>query len=157
MSLTIQLDGLDPAASPYARFSWTKAAVQWADEVGPVVREALKHEAPVAKTSLDGRKGGRLRDSIRYEREVAGGGLSAVFTANVPYARYVLDGTGPHVIAARAARALQFEFEGAVMYRARVNHPGTKPNNFPERAIGPLTVMLRDTFAEAVRVSAEGL
>ena len=158
MSLTIEFDGIDPAASPFARFSGTGAAVEWADEAGPMVRAAQKHGAPVAKTSLDGRKGGRLRDSIRYERETAAASMTMIFTANVPYAKYVLEGTGPHVIEASAARALQFELDGAVTYRRSVNHPGTKANDFPERAVGGLAaVKLREWFADAVRASAEGL
>ena len=65
MSLTIEFDGIDPAASPFARFSWTRAAVQWADEAGAVGRAPLKHQAPVAETALGGGQGGGGRDSTR--------------------------------------------------------------------------------------------
>lgn len=158
MPVTLEFTGDDPADSPFARFSWARAAVAWADEAGPLVREALKREAPVAKPSPDGRKGGRLRDSIRYERETAAGSVTAVFTANVPYARYVLEGTGPHVITASAARALRFYPAGGdtAVFRRSVNHPGTKPDPFPERAVMPLEPLLRERFTAAVRASAEG-
>jgi Bacteriophage HK97-gp10, putative tail-component len=157
VSLTVELSGDSIADSPFARFSWTKAAVEWADEAGPMVRAALKAEAPVGKTDLSGRKGGRLRDSIRYERETAVGSVTMVFTANVPYAGFVIEGTGPHVITASAARALQFEFQGAVTYRRSVQHPGTKANDFPERALGGVaTEKLKEWFADAVQASAEG-
>lgn len=157
MSITIELAGDSLADSPFARFSWTKAAVEWADEAGPMVRAALKAEAPVGKDGLDGRKGGRLRDSVRYERETSVGSVTMIFTASTPYAGYVIEGTGPHVIAASAARALQFELDGAVTYRRRVNHPGTKPNDFPVRALGGVaTEKLREWFSDAVQASAEG-
>lgn len=158
MSLTIELAGDNPADSPFARFSFTKAAVEWADEAGPMVREALKAEAPVAKTSLDGRKGGRLRDSIRYERETGPGSVTMVFTANVPYAGYVIGGTGPHVISASAARFLRYEgTAGQVLFSRSVQHPGTKANDFPERALaGVAAEKLQEWFADAVKASAEG-
>jgi Bacteriophage HK97-gp10, putative tail-component len=157
VSLTIELSGDSIADNPFARFNWTAAAGEWADEAGPMVRAALKQEAPVAPTSFSGRKGGRLRDSIRYERETAVGSVTMLFTANTPYAGFVIEGTGPHVIAASAARALQFEMDGAVTYARRVNHPGTKANDFPERALGGLaTEKLKEWFADAMRESAEG-
>jgi Bacteriophage HK97-gp10, putative tail-component len=157
VSLTIEFDGGNAEDSPFARFSFLRAATAWADEVGPVVLDALKAEAPVAPDNpLSGAKGGRLKGSIRYEREVSEGSVSAVFTANTPYAGYVLEGTGPHVIAASAARSLQFMLDGAVTYRRRVNHPGTKANPFNERAVIPLTPELRASFAEAMQESAEG-
>lgn len=160
MSLTIELSGDSIADNPFARFSWTKAAVEWADEAGPMVRAALKAEAPVGKTDLSGRKGGRLRDSIRYERETTPGSVTMVFTANTPYAGFVIEGTGPHLIPLEPkapGTALQFEFQGAVTYRRQVRHPGTKPNDFPERALGGVaTEKLKEWFADAVRESAEG-
>jgi hypothetical protein len=157
VSITIELDGDSIADSPFARFSWTVAANEWADEAGPMVRAALKAEAPVGKTDLSGRKGGRLRDSIRYERETAAGSVTMTFTANTPYAGYVIEGTGPHAITASAARALQFSLDGAVTYRRSVNHPGTKANDFPERAIGGFaTEKLKEWFADTMRESAEG-
>jgi len=157
VSLTIEFSGGDPADSPFARFSFMRGAVAWADEIGPVVREALKAEAPVSKDTMDGRTGGRLRDSIRYERETAAGTVSAVFTANTPYAGYVLSGTLPHAISAVAARYLRYELpEGHYVFRRRVWHPGTQPDPFNVRAVTPLTVELRSSFAEAMQASAEG-
>jgi Bacteriophage HK97-gp10, putative tail-component len=158
VSLTIEFSGDSIADSPFARFSWTRAAVEWADEAGPMALAALKAEAPVGKTDLSGRKGGRLRDSIRYERETAVGSVTMIFTANVPYAGYVIEGTGPHVISASAARFLRYEgSDGQFTYSRQVQHPGTKANPFPERALGGLAAeKLREWFADAVQASAEG-
>jgi hypothetical protein len=158
VSLTIELSGDSIANSPFARFSWTRAAVTWADEAGPLCLAALKAEAPVGRTTLDGRKGGRLRDSIRYERETAVGTVTMAFTGNTPYAGYVIDGTGPHTITASAARFLRYQgFDGQATYSRSVQHPGTKANPFPERALGGVaTEKLQEWFADAMRESAEG-
>lgn len=159
MTFTLEFDGDDFGDSPFARFSFMRAAVAWSDDTGPVVLQALKDEAPVAPDStISNTKGGRLKNSIRYERETSADSVSAVFTANVPYAGYVIGGTGPHVIAASAARFLRYEgSEGQAVFSRSVNHPGAKANPFNERAIIPMTVELRESFAEAMQASAEGL
>lgn len=46
---------------------------------------------------------------------------------------YVLphhDGARPHVIRARRAKALRFRWHGKIVFFARVNHPGNRPNRF---------------------------
>lgn len=151
----MQFDESASAGSPLARFSWTRAAVGWADDVGPLVRDALKEKAPVGK----GPRAGRLRDSIRYERatSMGQGTVTAVFTANVPYIGYVLDGTRPHLISAKAARALHWQGTDGDMFARHVNHPGTKANPFNERAVFPLTGVLRERFRAAIEAGMEGL
>jgi hypothetical protein len=133
--------------NPLRRFSWTKAAVAWSDEAGPIVREALKEKAPVGK----GPRAGRLRDAIRYQRETSGvAGVTLYFLSNTPYTPYVLHGTRAHPIAARAARSLHWVGPQGDVFRRRVNHPGTKPNPFPERAVLPLEALLRERFRAAI-------
>lgn len=46
------------------------------------------------------------------------------------YALYQAQGTRPHVITAKRARALRFVVAGRVVYARRVQHPGTRPNPF---------------------------
>lgn len=43
-------------------------------------------------------------------------------------------GTRPHEIRARNARALRFEVGGQTVLRTAVQHPGTKPDGYLERA-----------------------
>lgn len=71
-----------------------------------------------------------------------------------PYARFVNDGTRPHIIAARNAKALAFHVngfytsytsnagitrqaynKGDLIFRKVVHHPGTKPRHFMEAAL----------------------
>jgi hypothetical protein len=142
VSVNITVEGHGPDHP----FVWTAAAVKWADTVGPIARAALKVMAPVGK----GPRAGRLRTSIRYERRTtAGSGVTATFTAYTPYARYVIDGTKPHIIRPVAARYLHFQQNGRDRFvgprgssarSAYVMHPGTRANKFNERAfeaIGP--------------------
>jgi hypothetical protein len=55
----------------------------------------------------------------------------AEIVALAQYASYVEDGTKPHVIEARRTAMLRWVNQlGAVMFRMRVNHPGTAPRPF---------------------------
>lgn len=55
-------------------------------------------------------------------------------TAHAPYAVFVHQGTKPHVIRARNAKALRFgvpwPHPTRTIFRVSVNHPGTKPRPF---------------------------
>lgn len=145
MSMRITVSGLE--VNPFEAFKWTISAARWADEVGPLVRSALKVESPVAP----GPGSGRLRDSIRYERSTGAGEMALTFSTTVPYARYVLDGTPPHLIRPRAARALRFTQGGQTHFSQLVHHPGTRANKFPEKAIRPLLPLIQQRFAEIVQ------
>lgn len=81
----------------------------------------MKREVPVKK--------GTLRRSItsRVER----GGDRGVIGTNLNYARAVNDGSRPHIIRPKTAKALYWK--GALHPVRSVNHPGTKPNPFVER------------------------
>jgi len=79
---------------------------------------------------------GRLRASIKSKR-------SRFFTlrpkvtvySNVAYAGFVNDGTRPHIIRPRRAKALRFRVGGRIVYARVVNHPGTKARPFLDRAL----------------------
>lgn len=83
---------------------------------------------------------GRLRASIRVERRRTLL-LRTVWTigSDVFYAPYVNDGTAPHVIRPRNAQALRFRVGGRIVYARVVNHPGTRPNPFLDRALREVT------------------
>lgn len=102
-----------------------------------------KAEAPV--------KTGRLRDNIKpapfkMTSPFKGQGGITIDKAAVPYAGYVRWGTRPHVIRCRRpAYALHFYWNraGGWVFFDHVNHPGTKPNTFMERALNKLARDLR--------------
>jgi len=77
----------------------------------------------------------RLQQSIGSTYH--GGGKWSV-SALAPYAKYVHEGTRPHLIRVRPGkRTLKFFWVrvGAVVYPVSVRHPGTKSNPFLTRAM----------------------
>jgi hypothetical protein len=62
-------------------------------------------------------------------------GLQGVVTCDHPKVRLVLDGTRPHLIRPRRARALRFTVGGDVVFAKLVRHPGTRANDFMGRAL----------------------
>jgi hypothetical protein len=99
-----------------------------ADAVRDVILFALKDEAPV--------KTGELRDSLDAKQSTSyAGGIRLEFTADAPHTKYVIGGTKPHEILPRNAKALAFYgSDGELHFAKRVQHPGTQPNPFHERA-----------------------
>ena len=75
-------------------------------------------------------KTGTLRRSITGQAQSYQLG---VVGTNVPYARFVHDGTGPHVIVPTSKKALFWP--GAAHPVKRVNHPGSKANPFLRKAL----------------------
>lgn len=138
-------------SKPLRAFQWSAAATEWADEIGPVVRDAMKAAAPVAP----GPGSGRLRDSIRYERATTPGGITITWTANVPYARFVTSGTAPHLIRPRAARALHWQAAGGGRFARLVNHPGTQANPFAEHALERLLPDVQQRLQDIVETALE--
>lgn len=59
----------------------------------------------------------------------------AVVSFDVEYAQMVHDGTRPHIIRPRTAKALRFVIGGQVVYARVVHHPGTRARPFLDRAL----------------------
>lgn len=81
----------------------------------------MKREVPV--------KRGTLRRSITSRVEQ--GGDRGVVGTNLNYARAVNDGSKPHIIRPKTAKALFWK--GALHPVRSVNHPGNRPNDFVGR------------------------
>jgi hypothetical protein len=94
-----------------------------------VLLDALKAEAPA--------RSGRLRASIVTKAT----GPGAIGFFSVAYSALVVRGTRPHLILARTRRALFWAGAGHPV--RRVNHPGTRPNPFPQRAVAQAVPALR--------------
>lgn len=145
MTYRIEFDPGD--SSIFKRYSWIKASKAWADEMGPIVAAEIRAEAPVGT----GTGSGRLRDSITFRRASGFSSIAMEFGSNVPYAAYVEDGTAPHIIEPRNASRLRFTSRGGdLVFAARVNHPGTKPNPFARNAMERLSPLIAQSFKDNV-------
>lgn len=92
------------------------------------VAKAVRREAPV--------KTGKLRDSILVRRGATTSRLGWSVIADTDYSSAVERGTKPHEIVPRRASVLRFPSKaGGVVYAHKVNHPGTQPNPFMDRAL----------------------
>lgn len=76
-----------------------------------------------------------MGEGITLRVEGSGRGMQAVITSTHPASIYVLNGTRPHVIRPRRAKALRFTTGGRVVYAQIVKHPGTRANNFLAQAV----------------------
>lgn len=84
-------------------------------------------------------------------------GDSGVVKTNIEYARYVIYGTSAHEITVKNKKVLSDRNSGSTkkqnaIYGTRVMHPGTKPNNFPARAVRRLKGELPATARKYVKV-----
>ncbi len=77
----------------------------------------------------------RLIRSIRQERGAGFIDIVAGRPGSTYYVLYHHDGTGPHTIRPRRAKALRFVVAGRVVYAQKVRHPGTRPNPFLRNAL----------------------
>ncbi|MER7135405.1 hypothetical protein ABT358_02530 [Streptomyces sp. NPDC000341] len=78
---------------------------------------------------------GSMPRYIEARVEQAPRGLVGVVECTHPATKFVLEGTRPHVIRPRRASVLRFEVGGRVVFARKVNHPGTRANNFLGRAL----------------------
>ena len=79
---------------------------------------------------------GRLRASIRLERRsFLGFRTRWTIGSDVEYAPMVNDGTRPHLIRPKNAKALRFKMGGRTVFAKVVKHPGTRARPFLDRAL----------------------
>jgi len=97
----------------------------WADMIGPKLAERVSKEAP--------KETGVLKSSIHHQATV--NGLRIISSAR--YSLYVALGTRPHPIEPVHARVLHWvdKKTGQDVFAMHVDHPGTKPNPYPQRAL----------------------
>jgi hypothetical protein len=81
-------------------------------------------------TTLFKDQSGALRKSITGTSF----GLEGSVTADAGVAKFIENGTRPHVIEARGSGTLAFVANGSTVFARRVNHPGTAPRPFMEHA-----------------------
>ncbi|MDX3237209.1 hypothetical protein PV392_16325 [Streptomyces sp. ME03-5709C] len=95
------------------------------------LRQRTRRVASIAEREAPGSMG----DDVSWRIEAGPRGLQGVVTCSHPAVRFVLDGTRPHLIRPRRAKALRFEVGGRTVYAKLVRHPGTRANNFLRRAL----------------------
>lgn len=134
------------------RLRWNTVARRLTTAIGEEMSAAVRAEAPVGKKEIGGHNG-QLRDSITYHNKIGARSASVEIVSNVEYAEFVIKGTPPHVIVPVQASRLHWVQGGNSYYRYRVNHPGTKPNPFPARALRPLTPRLQREMSATVQES----
>jgi hypothetical protein len=149
MTLKMTVTGDAPGDTPMARYSWSRAAATFADVVDPAVTAALRAKAPVAQVN-----GGAYKKSIRCERSASSTSTTLRFGSSVPYAPYVTSPTRPHTIVPNAASVLRFQNSaGAVVFTKRVNHPGTRGNDFNKTVLTAMGPAIRDALLSAVALA----
>lgn len=102
----------------------------------------------------------KLRSSIRVLKFTkAGPYTSAVVGTTLEYAKHLVDGTVPHVIAFRRAKVLTIWAPGAngadsygYIFRRSVVHPGSKPRDYrPAAAAAMRGAITSELFSAAYR------
>jgi hypothetical protein len=132
--------GMAGEASKLNEFDATVAMAEWAKTWARLVTSELRDEAPVGQDD----DAGRLRDSIGPpELELSPGRVAMTWSTDVEYAPFVIEGTQPHPIYPKNARALHWDD----VFALHVNHPGTQANPFPQRAIDRLLPEMTSSLA----------
>lgn len=114
-----------------------------------IYREMHGETRPVVKFVRDTTRQTRTRAVLRcpvdtgnlrnghYERvEITRGAVTGVVGNDVPYARYVHDGTRPHLITPRRpGGVLRFKVGGEVVFTTYARHPGTRAQPWLETSL----------------------
>lgn len=139
LNVTLDFRSVSRAASAFAGITGATIETRIIMRTGErIILDALKTEAPV--------KTGALRDSITSRSSgPQGAGFYGLY-----YGEYVVHGTRPHIIMPSVKKALYWP--GARHPVRRVNHPGTKPNDFVRRAVMKAEPALRTLMVENGRV-----
>ena len=112
-----------------------KAVANELDDTAHKVERQAKELVPIDT--------GALRSSI----STSGGGLDYSITASTPYAKYIEDGTRPHVITGNPYLRWDGQINGPVK---SVNHPGNRAYKYMETACDTQTQGLDDRVAAAI-------
>ncbi|MFB8402212.1 hypothetical protein [Streptomyces sp. NPDC055912] len=102
---------------------------------GGIAERALRRRTQRVADLAEQKAPGSMGDYVAWTIEQGPRGLQGVVTCDHPAVRYVLDGTRPHVIRPRRAKALAFDMGGRRVAAKRVSHPGTRANNFLGEAL----------------------
>jgi len=130
MPVTIEVVGLDEILQRLEIMQWSlgQAPRKIVQDFAKIAKEAMQHEAP--------ERTGALKRGIRYRTFGSVESAYARFYDEEEYAFFVIEGTRPHDIYPREKQALFWP--GAEHPVPFVHHPGTRADDFPERAMREL-------------------
>lgn len=118
------------------------------------VQDALKARAPVYGGPEPSRTPGTFRDSLVSTVRPTPNGLQVVVDSDdEPVKQFILNGTRPHTIVPRTAKALRFVAGGEVVYTKRVAHPGTAPNDFVGQSYDQLMSLALEAHERALQAA----
>lgn len=79
---------------------------------------------------------GDFKSGIRYRTFIQGERIGFTISTPQPLGKFIIGGTKAHIITPRGNYPLRFEAsDGSIVFTYLVNHPGTSPNPFNQRAI----------------------
>ncbi len=121
-------------------------------KIGSIFRPVLKANTP--------HKTGKLRNSTTFQVLGHAGDqrLEVRQNARTPagkfYGHLVREGTRPHIIRPKNAKALRFQIGNKIVFAKQVRHPGTQPNRYHIRAYdqvrGEVNKLMRELGASLV-------
>lgn len=151
MSESLRFTFTQPPPRTEGGKAWSTGAARWASATRQLVRDALKAKAPVSKSGSGGRPG-QFRASITQHTKTMSNSVVMEFGSPKLYTPFIVEGTRPHTIVPRNARVLHFRTAAGVdVFARRVNHPGTRPNDFTRRAVLPLLPEVQESFSLIMR------
>lgn len=106
--------------------SWNDLQASIRNAASQALRETVKAAETSARTTTRFKdKTGGTRQSIKGATFMMNGSVTAGGAA-----RFLENGTSPHIISAKRGRMLAFQINGSWVHRKRVRHPGTRPRPF---------------------------
>jgi hypothetical protein len=135
MILNVNVTGLDAIRSQFAK-------------LGKAPEQALAITAEKVEDYIQGQIGrhaktGALERSLGKKR-IPGGWEIGHDSRVAPYARFVHDGTRPHLILPKKKKALRWPVNGRFVFSKKgVKHPGNKPDKWMERAAAQAPIIFR--------------
>jgi len=113
-----------------------KATEEMKEEKRVMIRGLGRRFVAIAREEAP-KKTGKFASGIRFRTYVQGDRVGFTSSTPQPLGKFIIEGTKPHAIEPKGpGYPLRFFWEkiGKVVFTYHVNHPGTKPNPFIERA-----------------------
>lgn len=155
---TVTVEGLDRITANLAR-----AEVIYKGALNRLLRRIGKVLVPILRTDgITPVRTGKLRSTTIFTIEGGPDAQSLTVRQGARtengafYGEFVRDGTPPHVIRPRKAKALRFTIGDRVIFAKKVNHPGTRPNRYDLRAMRIAMPKINDIVAdENAKIAAD--